>query len=124
MLFRSGSIRRHEIYLKGKYGQSSVDLSYIRLSRETADPTLGAREEINAQATLGLYGNWAMFAGTRRNLELDKAINAKFGVIYEDDCFVASLGYERKFTRDRDLPPSTAILLHVGLKTGLTEVPF
>ena len=118
-----GSIRRNEIYLKGHYGRSSIDLSYLQLSAEAYDPTLGAREEVNVGTTLGVYGDWSVFAGMRRNLETDSMVNTRFGVLYEDECFVASLGYERKYTRVRDLPPSSSILLHIGLKTGFTSMP-
>jgi LPS-assembly protein len=117
------SIKRNEVYLKAKYGRTNFDISYIKLSKESDDPTLGAREEINAEGTVGVYGNWSVFTSVRRNLQLNQMIGTKFGILYEDECFIASLGYERKYTRDRDLPPSTTVLLHIGLKTGLTETP-
>ena len=79
---------------------------------KAADPTLGPREEVNAQGTFGVYGDWSVFAGIRRNLELDEMIGTRnLGVLYEDECFIVSLGYERKYTRDRDLPPEHVVYL-------------
>ena len=37
----------------------------------------------------------------------------------EDECLIASLTYERKYTRDEDLSPSTTVTAHIGLKTGV-----
>ena len=45
-------------------------------------------------------------------------LNDEFGVGYRDECLGVSIAYERNYTSDRDLPPSTSVLFHFNLKTG------
>jgi LPS-assembly protein len=37
---------------------------------------------------------------------------------YEDECLNISIAYRRRYTSDRDVPPSTSIILRFNLKTG------
>lgn len=113
-----GSIRRNEVYVDGTWGRSNIELSYLRLAQEEAALGLQSREEVNGEATVGVFDHWALFAGARRDLENDRMINDEFGVGYEDECLGVSIAYERNYTSDRDLPPSTSVLFHFNLKTG------
>jgi len=61
---------------------------------------------------------WSVFAGARRDLENSRMIDDEFGVGYEDECLAISLSYRRDYTTDRDVPPSTSVLLRFNLKTG------
>jgi LPS-assembly protein len=45
-------------------------------------------------------------------------IDDEFGIGYEDECLGASISYRRDYTSDRDLPPSTSVLVRFQLKTG------
>jgi LPS-assembly protein len=110
-----GSIRRNEVYVTGDYGRSSVQVSYIRLAQEALTQGLTAREEINGEATVGLWDNWAAFAGARRDLLANQMLDTEYGFGYQDECLGISLSYRRKYTRDRDVPPSTAFLLRIKL---------
>ena len=115
---QTGNIRRNEVYLTGTYGRSSTRISYVQLA-----PTLGlpAREELNAQMDINFYRNWEAFAAIRRDLKAEKTLDNEFGLGYEDDCLGISVAYRRKYTTDRDLPPSTSVILRLKLKT--TEQP-
>ena len=82
-------------------------------------PALGlpAQEEINAQMDLNFYENWQGFAAIRRDLIADQTLDSEFGFGYEDECLGISIAYRRKYTTDRDLPPSTSVVLRFNLKT-------
>jgi LPS-assembly protein len=110
----TGDISRNEVYLTGTYGRSATRISYIKLA-----PTLGlpAREEVNAQADVNFYENWQGFAAIRRDLIARQTLDSEFGIGYEDDCLGVSVAYRRKYTTDRDLPPSTSVILRIKLKT-------
>lgn len=111
---KNGKIRRDEIYLTGNYARSSLQLSYIQLTK-TAD--MPQREEINGQMDVNFYENWQAFAAVRRDLIADQTLSSEFGLGYIDECFGISLAYRRKYTTDRDLKPSTAVLVHFNLRT-------
>ena len=110
----TGTVRRNEVYLTGIYGRSSTQISYVQLA-----PTLGlpAREEVNAQMDVNFYEQWQAFAAIRRDLIANQTLDNEFGIGYEDECLGISVAYHRKYTSDRDLPPSTSVILRFNLKT-------
>lgn len=117
----NGTLRRNEVYLTGNYGRTGLQLSYVQLGQQAVTPGLNSRQEISAEGTLGLWGHWAAFAGARRDLERSQMLETEYGLGYEDECVRVSLSYRRKFIRDRDVPPSTAVILRFRLKTGLSD---
>jgi len=115
------SLRRNEIYLTANYGRSSLNMSYLKLSQESTDPSLGPREEVNLTGAFNVFGYWSVFAETRFDIESDRWLDAGLGLQYEDECFIAQIGYRDRQTVDRNLRPSTSVILRIGLKTGITD---
>jgi LPS-assembly protein len=115
---RDGSIRQNELYVTGKFGLSSIELSYVKLPPNGADPSIGPQEEINLNTTVILYRNWGVFGVARRDLAQGKMLEAGFGLTYDNDCFVAAIGFNRRYTTILDLPPASSVVFHIGLKTG------
>ncbi len=113
-----GSIRRNEVYLDANWGRSSVTVSYVRLNQKAITLGLNPREEVDAEAVVGVTDHWSLFAAARRDLEADQMLDTDFGLGYEDECLRLSLSYRRKFQRDRDVPPSTSLLFRIRLKTN------
>lgn len=112
-----GAVRRNEVYIDGTYRRSAIALSYVRFNQR--GPELAApREEVNGEATVGLLDHWAVFAAARRDLEADRMLSSEFGLGWENCCLSMSVSYQRRFTRDRDVPPSTSVILRINLKTG------
>jgi LPS-assembly protein len=114
----TGHFRRNEVYLDATWGRSVLEVSYFKLAQEAVQLGLESREEVNGQATVNLFQHWAVFAGARRDLENDRMIDDELGFGYEDECFGVSLSYRRDYTTDRDVPPSTSILLRVRINTS------
>lgn len=114
----TGHLRRNEVYIDANWGRSVVEVSYLRLDQDALTLGLASREEVNAQATVGIFDHWAVFAGGRRDIENDRMIDDELGFGYEDECFGISISYRRNYTSDRDVPPSTSILFRLNLKTG------
>ena len=110
------------MYLDATWGRSILEVSYLKLSQQEALLGLSSREEINGQATIGIFDHWAVFAGARRDLENSRMIDDELGVGYQDECIGVSLSYRRDYTTDRDLPPSTSVLFRVRLNTS-NETP-
>ena len=114
----SSTVRRNEVYLTGTYGRSSAQISYIQLAPSAVTLGLDSREEINAQFDVNLFRYWQAFAAVQRDLIAGQMINSEYGIGYEDECIAIALAYRRKYTSQPGLPPSTAVILHIGLKTG------
>ena len=64
----SGQVNRHEVYITGTYGRSSLQVSYLQLPPEAVTLALGKREQVNAQADVNFYENWQAFAAIERDL--------------------------------------------------------
>ena len=121
----NATVRRHEVYLKGIYHRSTLQISFVQLPAEVVTLGLGAREEVNAQADINFYENWQAFGAIRRDLLAGQMLDSELGLGYEDECLGISVAYRRKFTADRDLPPTTSVILRFSLKTGdETITPF
>jgi len=115
-----GTIRRNEVYLRARFGRSIIDLSYLKLPQSSADPTLGEQEQVNLTTTILLYKYWGVFGAARRDLATGKMLESSIGITYDDECFVASLGFHRRDTATLNLKPSSSVIFRIGLKTGLT----
>jgi LPS-assembly protein len=116
----NGTLRRHEFYITGSYGRSSLQITYLQLPSETLNLGLPSEEQVNAQADINFYQNWEGFVAVERDLISNQMLGTEYGLGYEDDCFAISLGYRRKYAVDTNLglAPSTSVVLHFSLKTG------
>lgn len=116
----NGTLRRHEIYVTGTYGRSSVQVAYVHLPAEALNLGLPTREQINAQADINFYENWQAFAAVERDLLAGQMLDTEYGLGYEDECLAISVAYRRKYTFDaiQGVPPSTSVILRFSLKTG------
>jgi len=114
----TNSLRRNELYLTANYGRSRLDLSFLKLSPETTDPGLGPRQEINLSGSFNVFQNWSFFAESRRDLQAGEWLETGLGLLYEDECLVAQLGFRNRRATERDLRPSSSFILRIGLKTG------
>ena len=112
-----GTVRRNEVYFDGTYHRSSLAVSYVQLSQQAVLQN-APREEINGEATVGVLDHWAVYAAARRDLQANQMLSSEFGIGWEDDCLGLAIAYQRRYTRDRDLPPSTSVFLRIIPKFG------
>ncbi len=90
------------------------DVNYLQLqgAREFND-----REEVYARASSQLTENWSATANVRHDLTGSGFTTSWGGGIkYQDECIVADLRYNRKFTRNRDVPSTDTVFLRVSLR--------
>ncbi|GGB50677.1 LPS-assembly protein LptD [Tistrella bauzanensis] len=100
--------------------QASFDLSYIllqadeELSPEDADD----REEVYFSAGYDISDDFKVFGSLRRDLENERSIDHGVGVAVDfDNCLYIVSEVRRSFSRDRDVQPSTDVLVRVVLRT-------
>ena len=118
-----GKFRRAESYLNAGPEAIRVRLGYVFLARELANNELGQpeeiqprREEIHASARVKLTEYWSAQGEFRRDLSEDDNLFAGIGLRYIDECFDFLAGFERRFTRDRDVEPSTNLIFRIRFK--------
>jgi LPS-assembly protein len=114
--------RRNEVTMAVGPSRLRLELTYLFVDQNAAAPQFGEREEIYGGVTVGLTESWSAFASARRDLEEDgRFISAGGGLQYSDECLIFRVALSRRFTRDRDLTPSTTLLFQVIFK-NLGEV--
>lgn len=109
-------LRRTESYLTLGPEDYRLKVNYVNLARELAVDELTSREEINIQARAKITEHWSVLGEYRRDLAESEDLFAGGGVQYLDECFDMRLFVERKFTRDRDVEPTTNVTFRVRLK--------
>ena len=77
---------------------------------------MSSREEAYVNSALPLYAGWSLQGGMRRDLRLNQMVNNQLGLLYTNECFNMLLGWDRSFTRDRDIEPNTTFSLKVGFQ--------
>jgi len=110
-------VRRNEVRLSAGPPSLRLDLGYVVLDRELTADGLVSREELLAVGRAQLARFWWGQASTRQDLgEQGGTLHYGVGVGYEDECFIFSTELVRRFTEDRDLKPSTSLVIRARLK--------
>ena len=112
------SLRRNEITAAFGTPAYNANITYLTLQRELTADELTRREEINLSANARLSKYWRATASTRRDLGDDGGtLNSGIRLVYENECLNISVDFDRDFTRDRDVQPSTSFTLRIRLKS-------
>ena len=104
------SLRRNEIYISIGPEFLKLNTTYLALEREQTVDELDAREELYNNLRWKIDQRWIATAENRRDLSGDESqILSRAGIQYQDECIGIGLTIQRKFTRDRDVEPSTSV---------------
>jgi len=107
--------KRSEVDLNAGPSQLRISIGYIRLARELSDAALTSREEIAGAMVAQLNENWSLSATSRRELGENSTIGTNAGLFYQDECMIFGFIYDRRYTRDRDVQPSSSINFKISL---------
>jgi LPS-assembly protein len=92
------------------------DVTYLSLSNDPALEDTSHREEITAGLSVGLLPSLSVRAETRRNLEEDRNVWYKFGLVYRHPCLTLVAGVERRNTQQGDAQEGTTFAVRVIFK--------
>lgn len=77
----------------------------------------GKREQVAWKVSSKITKDWSLFVGSRREFKNNPGpLESSIGAIYEDECFKWILEGMKSYYQDRDLVPSTTIMLTFGFK--------
>lgn len=114
------AVRRNEANVIVGPPRFKVTAGYIDLKAGAEDfddaTPLTPREEVRAGAVYRISERWTLAGDHIRDLDRGKAISTRVGLTYEDECLRLGVAYDKRFTRDRDIEPSTSIILKISLK--------
>jgi LPS-assembly protein len=95
-------------YLKFKF-------DYVELDETLADDQIKRVQELNAGVTLRVTEFWSLKAHNRRDLETNQTISSGVGVLFKNECVEFTASFDRRFTRDRDVEPSSSFNFRLTL---------
>lgn len=107
--------RRSEVDLNAGPSRLRLGVGYVRLARELSTAALDSREEVAVSMHAQFNENWRMSAFTRRELDQNSTIGTNAGIYYQDECLLFGVIYDRRYTRDRDIQPSSSINFKISL---------
>jgi LPS-assembly protein len=96
-------------------------VTYLSLEDDPALDETRSREELTAGVVLGVLPSLSVRAQFRRNLEQDRDVWQKFGLVYRHPCLELVAGIERRFTRQADAEDATTFSFRVSF-THLGEL--
>jgi LPS-assembly protein len=109
-------VRRNEVYLGLGPEKLRFAMSYVLLDRDLLVDQVESTEELYLFARAQLSRYWSMLALSRRDLADDgRQITTGLGVRYEDECVVFEITFDRDYTRDRDVEPSSSVNFRILL---------
>jgi LPS-assembly protein len=111
------SVRRNEVYASIGDRDYRLTGSYVFFDKDFTAALLEEREEFYVNGQARLAEHWSVIAFGRRDLTSGgRWLSAGGGVRYDDECVFVELGFERDFTGDRDVEPSSKVMVRVVLK--------
>jgi LPS-assembly protein len=93
-----------------------IDAQYLFLKDDPGDLDIDQREEFTTSAELEATSWLGFQARARRNLEADRWVSYRFGMIYRHPCVELFAGMERRFTNDRDADADTSVAVRLEFK--------
>ncbi len=117
---KSLQLRRNELILAAGPKWMKVSVRYLDLDLNDEAVLVGTelenRREIGTGVDLNINEKWTIQGSWVKDILNDKTISYDGGVVYRDDCLEFGLSYERRFTTDRDIAPSSTIHFRIVLK--------
>ena len=109
--------RRNEVQFSTGPKALNLGLGYLFLDQQNGGE-FPAREEVTADLRSQITREWAAGLSARRDLTQNGGtLSEGANVIYTNDCLIARLDVARTFTQDRDIHPSTTVLLRLVFRT-------
>ena len=116
--------KRNEV--TAKFGPPALNLSttYLYIDQGGSD-VFPDRQELNTTLSSKITSRWSFSAGRSQNLEPGGgALNNRFSLNYDDECFAFGASFTRTFTQDRDVRPTDTIYLQFQFKYPGGQVQF
>ena len=117
---KSLQLRRNELILSAGPKWMKMSVRYLDLDLNDDALLIGTelenRREIGTGVDLNVDDKWAIQGSWVKDILNDKTISYDAGVVYRDDCLEFGLSYERRFTSDRDIAPSSTVHFRIVLK--------
>jgi len=108
------SVLRNQTSVHYKGERFSTEARYSFYERGQINDRL---EEATYSARYRILESWSLKGARQENLRTGRTINDAFGLVYEDDCTLFEIRYQRNNTQIGNVEPSSSINLYFTLRT-------
>jgi LPS-assembly protein len=102
-----------------RLGPDALNLaaSYSFIERGSQPTLLDDLEQVTTWLTGRIDENWRFLIREARAIGSDAGqLRFNTALIYEDECFLFGIDFQRRFTGNRDNPPDTSLVLRIALR--------
>lgn len=107
--------RRNDIRVLVGPPYLKLKINYVELDDALTDDKVKTVQELNAGLTLRMTKFWSLKAHNRRDIETNQTISSGVGVLFKNECVEFNASFDRRFTRDRDVEPSSSFNFSLAL---------
>ena len=108
--------RRNEVALRIGPPLLNFRVNYLFLDNTSEVDEFGDREEVTFRVDSQLSQYWSTFASHRRDVQEKSSLETRFGLTYQDECFLIEGIAERTFFTDRDIEPEDTFAVRFVFK--------
>ena len=108
--------RRNEVAMSLGPPKLNFTGTYVKLDAESANGGFDRREELTARLRSQLTQYWRIVGATRQDLANGVNLSYRFGLTYEDECFIMDGSFVHRAFVDREIKPSDTFLVRFVFK--------
>lgn len=90
-------------------------VNYVELDEVLTDDRVKVVQELNTGVMLRMTRYWSLRGHNRRDLESNQTISAGASLLFKNECVEFTASFDRRFTRDRDVEPSSSFNFRLTL---------
>lgn len=92
-----------------------LSVSHFTIDDYDAGTIFQNSEQLSTALRTSLDDNWHLLTGYRQNIQTKQTLETRGGIVYTDECMVASVAVGREYLQLNDLKPSTSIRFRIRL---------
>lgn len=92
-----------------------LSVSHFSIDDYDAGTVFNNSEQLTTGLKFSLDKNWHLLSGYRQNIQTEDTLETRGGIMYTDECLVASVAVGREYLRLNDIEPSTSVRFRIRL---------
>ena len=109
------SFERNDVQASARFGKFTFGANYVYLLPDPSALSFQKRQELLWSTSYRPNGNWTLSSTVRRDLVQDRNVDAKFGILFGNECIETDFSVSRRFSNSNTIPSSTEYGLSVSL---------
>ena len=92
-----------------------LSVSHFSIDDYDAGTIFHNAEQFTTGLKVSMNDNWHVLSGYRQNIQTKETLETRAGIMYTDECIIASVVLGREYLRLNDIEPSTSVRFKIRL---------